>query len=1197
MNQNPRTAAICWLILPALVAAGLVGCASESTPRLAPPPAPFVPTSVVVTLGSKGGATTLLSTQSGGWTRNGQPFTSGSTVRGQNAATYRLTLSGSSWSAEFVPPDPARVRLGTSGDDVNLQVQEDGTFQLASTTVDSGHVVTARNGNRYTLTQDVSGRWSAAFLVPDPLRLALGTSGDSVNIEIRENRTFWLGGAELHSGHIARATNGNRYALALGTDGMWRAIFVQPDPQRVALGSSGRSVLVSRLENGSYQLEGSRLLTGGVRETAGAMYRFSLGADGGWTATFFADPAIVRLGSHGGTVRVVLQENGAWLLGNRTIRSGDIVRGSNGHNYRLTLVGGAWRADPQPMSVQVPLRGTGGSIFLTRVEDGSYLYEGMSVSSGDAVSVGNRRYRLVQLASGSWWAALMTAPTVSPVRPEPGEPPVVDSLAAYVGVSPRVRLTEYGSSTSRQGSILQLNDLEYSVNALFTYGSDVREITFAQEAHARITDELEQIEVLIRLVETTSGLRREIERRWDRVADHLNTIFPGDGGWLLGFDAPKRRDGSIDYEEVIEDIEAVLEALSFRSDFRDALDHGIFSASRRVDPDDIDDTFFAVRTSSHLGFGWTASTRYGAYSKQERSALSRALEFASGSEGIGAFAYSPLETTPTSDLPASGEGYYFGETVAASRESSQAIYTGNIEMRVRFASRQVTALVTDLEDADGRPWSYSLQEVDRIHLPAARLHSGDGSFETTSGRTASISFSPSSTGLSSTSLSADFEGRFVGRGVDAGESAIGTWNLASRGNAILAGGFGVDSESRPRRPATVVRPARPASDLGEEAETWLGTRPDSNGDIRIAARDSTNRRIELPAAELASNGGAVAVGERLFDNAQKALQDNLALLGIYIDIFDSRSSHALPDRQALWDAANKTLRDNIFGTLSTSALGRTYPLSGSSLSRRDDKAVELLQEAYQALGSASGFRDAVEEGGIFDNILSRSKLDEGDYDFSHIYAALDYQVDVGYDNTDYARFGAWAKRVRANALSPVTVATGSERADVFAYSPIGQTVYSRNDANFPRGFSSTYVGRTVAVGSDADGAALYDGDISLVVRWRSSIGTPAGSSVTTVIENLARTDTGEPVLHEGLDVSHIILGGAVVRLDEDSRIGFQGRSSVRVRYFDPGLRESSSGFGRTEGKFVGYHPSGPLGVIGTWEWEGLEGAFGADIAP
>ena len=1193
MNRNPRTAALCWAVLSALVSAVLVGCASESAPRVPAPP-PFVPASAVVTLGERGGATTLISTQSGGWTHNGQPFTSGNTVRGENAATYRLTLSGGTWSAEFVSPDPARVQLGTSGDEATLELQEDGTYQLGTAAVQSGDVVTAGNGNRYRLALSDTGDWSADFLAPDPIRVALGISGDFVTIEMRENRSFWLGDSELRSGHVVRADSGSRYTLALGADGMWRAHFVQPDPQRVALGISGRTVQVSMLEQGTFELDGTPLWSGEVREAAGARYRFSLGADGRWTATFVTEPETVHLGAHGGVIRVVRQEDGRWTLAGEAIRSGYVVRSAvNGHRYRLTLVDGVWRAEPQPMAIQVALQGTGGSIVLTQVEDGSFLYEGSPVGSGDVISVGSSNYLLTRGAGGTWRAVRTTVPSG---RPDPGQPLTSDALVTYVGVSPRVRLTSDDSTSTREGSIFELNGLEYSLHGLFTHGRADREVTFAEEAHALITHELEDLEVLIGLAETAPSLAATIEQRWDRIARHLDTIFPGEGSTLLGQNTPKERNGTIDYEEVVEDIEDVLAALSSSFAFRDSLDDGIFSRSRQVDADDSDDTFFAVRSATRLGFGWTAATRYGAYSKQERSTVSGRLNFAPSTEGIGAFAYSPLESTRTRDLPGSGEAFYLGETIAASRESIPAIYTGNIELRVRFASRQVTALVSDLQDVSGRLWRYSLQEVDRIHLPSARINSSDGSFEPTSASTATISFSPLAVRFSPRSLSSEFEGRFVGQGADAGESAIGTWSITSRGNVILAGGFGVEAQGTARRPPPVVRPVNPISDLGEVAETWLVARPDSNGNIRIAARDSDNDRIELPAAELSAAGGTILAGPRLFRKAEEELDRHLALLSIYVNIFNQSTSSSLQSRQTLWDDANKTLQDNIFGSQTSARvlLGGSYP-AGSSLRDRDEDAVELLEDARRALASPLSFRDAVEDGGVFDGALRQSSLDDGDYDFEDIYAAFEYEVEVKYDTTDYGRFGVWAKQVRDNALSPVEAATTPERSGIFAYSQIGQTLYSSGDPNFPKGFNSSYVGRTLAVDVGSDGAEFYDGDISLTVSWRSD--RPDGSVVTTVIENLANTNNGGPLLDSGFEVSQLIFGGGSVRLDDQNRIGFDGTSSVRVRYLDVSRRERSIFTGRTEGKFVGYDAAGPRAVIGTWQWGSIDGAFGADLTP
>ena len=110
-----------------------------------------------------------------------------------------------------------------------------------------------------------------------------------------------------------------------------------------------------------------------------------------------------------------------------------------------------------------------------------------------------------------------------------------------------------------------------------------------------------------------------------------------------------------------------------------------------MDAADSDDTFVAVRSYTRLESGRTNATRCGAFTNQERDAASGPLAFASGTDGIGAFAYGPLERMLTRDPPGSGEATCLGETIAASRQSNQAIYTGSIELPDRVSSRQVSA--------------------------------------------------------------------------------------------------------------------------------------------------------------------------------------------------------------------------------------------------------------------------------------------------------------------------------------------------------------------------------------------------------------------------------------------------------------------------------------------------------------------------
>ena len=86
-------------------------CVDDGTDVPLPPPAPppFQPEAVVITLGDSGDRITLMTTVHGGYTLNGQPFESGSTVTAQNGTTYRLTLTTDMsgqlvWNVEVVEP-------------------------------------------------------------------------------------------------------------------------------------------------------------------------------------------------------------------------------------------------------------------------------------------------------------------------------------------------------------------------------------------------------------------------------------------------------------------------------------------------------------------------------------------------------------------------------------------------------------------------------------------------------------------------------------------------------------------------------------------------------------------------------------------------------------------------------------------------------------------------------------------------------------------------------------------------------------------------------------------------------------------------------------------------------------------------------------------------------------------------------------
>ena len=1140
-------------------------------------------------LGEHGGKTTLISTEAGGWTHNGEGIVSGAVVRGENSAEYELTLSDGRWTAEFVEPAPVTVALGASGSSVQLQLLENGHYELNGEPVASGQVWTASNGFRYRFEQSAGGGWKATFVGAPPISVLLGDSGDTVEIEVIDSGKFQLDGEPLLSGSVRLAANGNRYRFLLRADGSWTTEFVPPEPTVVLLGESGETVLVSTTERGGFLLDGEPLWSGQVRTVAsGGRYRFRLAADGTWTANYLPTRVEVQLGIHGGTITLVRDEDGSHRLGSTLFPSGSSVTGDNGHSYRLTLVDGRWQAEPLPLVISISLPGRAGTVAVRRFEDGTYFYEDREISSGDSISVRGVSYVLTLSGiEGTARRVSVTPPgPTPPVDPGLEGPLKTDSLETYEGVRPRLR-DDDGRGT-REGSILEVNGTQYSLSNLSAYGWVDEEKTFVENSRDQIVKLLEGIETLLQLSDTGASIANEIERRWDQIAEELDTLFPGQGSSVLGADTPKERNGrTIDGEELVEDVNDVLAALSSLNAFEDALDRGIFR-SARIDEDDVEDVFTAPQSIDRLGFGWTENTRFGAYSRRNRTGVTRSLSFPTGDEGIGAFAYSPLERTRTSQLPVRGEAIYRGETIAASGTTDQGIYRGEIELNVRFNTREVSGLITNLVDRFGEPWNYGLRNIDSVALPIARIHSSYGSFQSTSSGRAYVMYPSAPGSPRPLSLPSDFEGQFVGTGSRAGETSIGTWQILNGSDVILTGAFGAEYRSHSD---TILPPA--TDDGGEISRTNLIARPDSDGNIEIAARDSDGDRIEFPASELFEAGESVIAGDRLLALASGAIEQQLQVLNVYMQIGETSSSL----RSTLWNSANKALENHVFGPADPYSLRRPYP-SGRSLDASDERAVETFEEVLDALSSASRFEDSLGEDGVFEGVLgSEEELDE--YDFNAIFEALDYSVEVHFGHTNYGRFGAWAKVARYYAVrgAPSRLAA-VEAPDVFAYSPLRQTAYSASDPNFPRSFTATYLGQTRAVDRQwsGDGPQFYDGEIDITVQWAS---TPAGSSVHAVIRDLAGIDDATPFEYNGHEVSEIVISGMNVRIDSDRRLEFSSVSpTVRIRYYDIG-RLDSRYFGTRshEGKFVGYSIDGPVGVIGTWRVGAIKGAYGADLVP
>ena len=111
----------------------------------------------------------------------------------------------------------------------------------------------------------------------------------------------------------------------------------QAQPVEVALGTSGSTVTLMTAQGGGYTLNGEAFAGGEVTAENGNKYLLALD-DGGWTAVFRASPGVeVMLGDHGGTVTITKAEDGTYWIGTTQIESGGTVAGKDGAKYTLTM--------------------------------------------------------------------------------------------------------------------------------------------------------------------------------------------------------------------------------------------------------------------------------------------------------------------------------------------------------------------------------------------------------------------------------------------------------------------------------------------------------------------------------------------------------------------------------------------------------------------------------------------------------------------------------------------------------------------------------------------------------------------------------------------------------------------------------------------------------------------------------------------
>lgn len=1144
----------------------------------------------------------------------------------------------------------------------------------------------AENGNRYALRLDDEGVWNAEFVAPDPVPLPLGSSGTTVLIQKNEDGSYSIGGTPISDGFEISADDGSRYRLSL-SDGTWSATVQGLQRVVVMLGESGASVTLTRNDDGMYFIvsySGVRSISigpdgspqGAVTED-GSRYNLAMNADGAWEATLEAPSSpsstVVRLGTSGDTVEIVRGDDGRYRIGTALVQTGDTRKAGNGNTYRLALgPDSVWRAEYVPDSQTLALGLSGVQVTLTKAENGTWSDDrGLLVTSGRTLRAGEREY-VVTLTNGVW--SVEFRGTETPVAgtdliatstedgsgyvvggvtlgPAGTRSVTVDGASYHIwsvdGVLHGARYqaeeidreTYFWTGDLSSDAHLTVDDPETEANETrtgLTIADDTHSLgdllktgrssasgdRFVNEARAVIEGHGARIKVLRGILDS-AALAPNLAAAWVDIQGAIDGVF-GPGKVSLGSVPAEHR--------IEEEIADLVLALSSAAEFENATQSGgVFDGALDGSGRAAGEVFGATKSESTLSFGVTGSTSYGALLKRERANALSELAYTHDasprdatpmSGELGAFAYSTMPETPrTRQVADSGNAFYEGATSAVSGDGKH--YSGDIEVRVRFATNEVDGLIKNLTE-DGRPWNWIYGDVERIVLPTATL-AGDGEFSTAAGAQAVISFESRVATARPETVDGSFGGRLLGEGAEAGSEMVGTWSVGSVGNSSesqrLWAGFGAARGQQEQGPQLPIDDGRssPAVETGPATTVDGGTLTiaatrygfSSDGSYGALSGSESRRTYEIDLGTLYSGRGQrhTLDGARHVEEAReliaKARSDLQALL--QVDGTEANQGQR-------WEDVKSAVRTRLFGTV-PEKIDTTYAAG------RGQRFLEDVDDILAALQSPEQLAAALQAGdeGIFTDRARQPAVPDSAED---IWNERESEVLAWLESTSYTRFGVWGVRTKQNATSATS--WQDRESEAFAYSQLPPTIVPNEDVPYyAPGGSATYAGSTVAW----VGPLIFKGAVEVQVRWNAA-GSGVGGQLTMAITGLEDVATGDRLTYDAdgagpgspMEVNGLVFAGVAITPDADSNLVFQGTAfpgtlGMGVTLAPEGIGSPSQAldaFAALSGMFVGRTPDGPQGVVGRWSVQDnylahtpasgtfapgpeIRGAFGAEV--
>ena len=147
----------------------------------------------------------------------------GSTYTSGAGNSYTLMMGEDGMFTAMYNGEETMVALGTSGSSATLVKQEDGSYAMDGKAFESGMTATADNGMVYVLSMDADGMWMAAYVTNSQM-VTLGISG-SVTLTQAEDGSWSDGETAVMSGSEVTAENGNKFLLSQDSEGVFTASY------------------------------------------------------------------------------------------------------------------------------------------------------------------------------------------------------------------------------------------------------------------------------------------------------------------------------------------------------------------------------------------------------------------------------------------------------------------------------------------------------------------------------------------------------------------------------------------------------------------------------------------------------------------------------------------------------------------------------------------------------------------------------------------------------------------------------------------------------------------------------------------------------------------------------------------------------------------------------------------------------------